>query len=113
MPIKAFCGKLMAITDGPSLMDHHRHVWSYPMQFKKNSMQMVVPGPAFLTLGFHILYYILHDLFAKHCAKLMLHTYSIKLMRTWVQMMMKKKHTIFSSFSQHNSQKTVRVGFEL
>ena len=75
-------------------MDHHRHVWSYPIQFKKNSMQMVVPGPAFLTLGFHILYYILHDLFAKHCAKLMLHTYSIKLMRTWVQMMMKKNSIV-------------------
>ena len=27
MAIKAFCEKLMAITDGPSLMDHHRHVW--------------------------------------------------------------------------------------
>ena len=27
MAIKGFCGKLMAITDGPSLMDHHRHVW--------------------------------------------------------------------------------------
>ena len=26
MAIKAFCEKLMAITDGPSLMDHHRHV---------------------------------------------------------------------------------------
>ena len=28
MAIKAFCEKLMAINDGPSLMDHHRHVWS-------------------------------------------------------------------------------------
>ena len=26
MAIKAFGEKLMAITDGPSLMDHHRHV---------------------------------------------------------------------------------------
>ena len=26
MAIKAFCEKLMAITDGPSMMDHHRHV---------------------------------------------------------------------------------------
>ena len=27
MAIKAIYEKLMAITDGPSLMDHHRHVW--------------------------------------------------------------------------------------
>ena len=27
MAIKAFYEKLMAISDGPSLMDHHRHVW--------------------------------------------------------------------------------------
>ena len=26
MAIKAFYEKLMAISDGPSLMDHHRHV---------------------------------------------------------------------------------------
>ena len=27
MAIKAFCEKLMAITDGTSVMDHHSHVW--------------------------------------------------------------------------------------
>ena len=32
MAIKAFCEKLMAITDGPSLMDHHRHVCMGPIE---------------------------------------------------------------------------------
>ena len=26
MALKAFCEKMMALTDGPSMMDHHRHV---------------------------------------------------------------------------------------
>ena len=87
---------------------------SYPMQFKK---KINADGGTWACISYMGLpraqYYILHDLHAKHCAKLTLHTYSIKFMCTWVRMMMKKKHTIFSSFSQHNSQKTVRVGFEL
>ena len=54
MAIKAFCEKLMAINDGPSLMDHHRHVCNLAYA-NPNYTELIIEG-LFLISMFENIY---------------------------------------------------------
>jgi len=62
MAIKAFCEKLMAITHGPSLMDHHRHVWSRLYLDTETCLILSTTPLYFILTTSYPTYYIFKDL---------------------------------------------------